>query len=105
MFDSLVLGVMMYGIVLMICQENAEMERIQLNYIKWTLGLDPCTPGYIVLAETNREKIRVKTGRRATKFEDGVRTSTDRLILKECLKEKDRNIVSKESTIFKAKWL
>ena len=30
------------------------------------------------------------------KFEEGIRTSTDRLILKECLKEKDRNIVSKE---------
>ena len=30
------------------------------------------------------------------KCEEGIRTSTDRLILKECLKEKDRNIVSKE---------
>ena len=86
MFYSLVLGVMMYGIELIGWKESDEMERIQLKYIKWTLG-------FLYLY---REKIRVKTGRRAIKFEEGVRTSTDRLILKQCLKEKDRNIVSKE---------
>jgi len=54
--------------------------------------LNRCTPGYLVLDETNREKLRFKAGRRVIKFEDGIRTSTDRLILKECLKEKERNI-------------
>ena len=48
MFDSLVLGVMMYGIELIGWKESAEMERIQLKYIKWTLGLDRRTSGYIV---------------------------------------------------------
>ena len=31
--------------------------------IKWSLGLDRCTPGYKVLVKTNREKIRIKAGR------------------------------------------
>ena len=62
--------------------------RTSRKYIKWTLGLDRCTPSYIVLAETNREKIRIKARRRAVKFEKDIRTSTNRLILKECLKEK-----------------
>ena len=44
------------------------------------------------MPETNGEKIRIKVRRRAIKFEKGVRTSTDRLILKECLKEKKRNM-------------
>ena len=69
MFDSLVLGVMMYGIELIGWKESTEMERIRLKYIKWTLGLDRCTPGYIVLAETNREKIRIIARRKAMKFE------------------------------------
>ena len=56
-----------------------------VEYIKWSLGLDRCMPGYIVLAETIREKIPIKAGRRTTKFEEGIRTSTDRLVLKECL--------------------
>ena len=34
LFDSLVLGVMMYGIELIGWKESAEMERIQLKYIK-----------------------------------------------------------------------
>ena len=42
MFDSLALGVMMYGIELIGWKESAEMERIQLKYIKWTLRLDRC---------------------------------------------------------------
>ena len=46
----------------------------------------------MVIAETNKEKIRVKTGRKTMKFEEGIRTSTDGLMPKECLKEKERNI-------------
>ena len=37
----------------------------------------------MVLGETNRKKIRIKAGRRAMKFKEGIRTLTDRLILKE----------------------
>ena len=92
MFDSLVLGVMTYGIELIGWKQSAEMERIQLKYIEWSLGLNRCTPGYIVLAETNRKKIRIKAGRRAMKFKEGIRTSTDILILREYLREKERNI-------------
>ena len=36
--------------------------------------LDRCTPGYIGLSETNREKIRIKAGRITMKFEEGART-------------------------------
>ena len=48
------------------------MERVQLKYIKWSLGLDRCALNYIVFAETNREKIRIEAGRRGMKFEEGI---------------------------------
>jgi len=83
---------MMYGIESIEWKESAEMERIQLKYIKWSLRLDLYTPSYIVLSETNIEKIRIKAGKRAMQFEEDIRTSTERLILKECLKEKERNM-------------
>ena len=51
MFDSLVLGVMMYEIELMEWKESTEMKTFQLKYIKFTLDLDRCTPGYIVMTE------------------------------------------------------
>ena len=60
----MVLGVMMCGIELIGWKESAEMERIQLKYIKRSLVLDGWTLGYIVLTEINGEKIRIKVGRR-----------------------------------------
>ena len=89
MFDSLVFGVTMYGIEFLGLKESSEIERIQLKYHKWSLGLDWCTPGYMVLAETNRER-EERNERKIRKSEKGLRTSTHRLILKECLKEKER---------------
>lgn len=43
------------------------------------------------MTKTNIEKIRFKAGRRDTKFKESIKTLTDRLILKECLKEKLKN--------------
>ncbi|KOC71279.1 hypothetical protein WH47_02363 [Habropoda laboriosa] len=68
LFDMLVLGVLMYGVELWGFKERAEIEKIQVRYIKWTLGLDIRTPGYLVLEESKREKLRVKAGIRAWKF-------------------------------------
>ena len=68
-FDSLILGVMMYEIESIEWRVSPEMDTIQLKYTKWSPGLYLCTPGYIVLAETNRKKTRIKAGRRAMKFD------------------------------------
>lgn len=38
--DSLVLGVLLYNVELWGFRERGEVERLQLKYIKWTLGLD-----------------------------------------------------------------
>lgn len=63
-------------------RENAKIEKIQIQYIRWTLYLHRRTSGYIVMTKTNRETIRIKTGRRAMKFKEVIRTSMYRLILK-----------------------
>ena len=91
MIDSLVLGVMMYGVKLIGWRKSVEMERIQRKN-QMVTRVDRCMSGYIVLAETNKEKSRIKAERRDMKFEEGIRTSTERLILKRCLKDKEKNI-------------
>ncbi|KOC59656.1 hypothetical protein WH47_11086 [Habropoda laboriosa] len=88
LWDSLILGVLLYGVGLWGYKERGEVERLQLKYIKWTLGLDIRTPDYIVLEETKREKIRVRAGRRALSFEEGVREGIGWQLLRECLREK-----------------
>lgn len=49
-----------------------ELETIQIKYIKWCLGLDRHTPGYIILDETKVDKLRSKTGERALKYEQKI---------------------------------
>ncbi|KOC63747.1 Histone-lysine N-methyltransferase SETMAR [Habropoda laboriosa] len=72
----------MYGVKLWRFKERAEIEKIQVRYIKWTLGLDIRTPDYLVLEETKREKLRVKAGIRARKFEEVVRKDVERKMSK-----------------------
>ncbi|KOC58733.1 hypothetical protein WH47_05387 [Habropoda laboriosa] len=81
----------MYGVELWGFKERAEIDETQIRYIKWTLGLDIRIPGYLVLEESKREKLRVKAGIRVWKFEEGVRKDVGRKIVKECLKEKEAN--------------
>ena len=56
------------------------------------MGLDRCTPWYIVLKEVDRKKIKIITGNRACKFEEKVLESQGRRIVKACLKKKELGI-------------
>ncbi|KAI4474788.1 hypothetical protein M0802_015443, partial [Mischocyttarus mexicanus] len=51
-----------------------------------------CTPGYIILEETKRNKIRIGAGQRALRFEEGVRKAKGRTLVKENLKEKEKGV-------------
>ena len=62
-----------------------EQERNRQKYISWCLNLERCTPGYMILVETKRNKIRA--GQRAMQYEERLRNAMGINILKECLKE------------------
>lgn len=46
------------------------MERIQERYMRWVLGVNGRTPGYMIREEGKREKMRTKMGGRAIKYEE-----------------------------------
>lgn len=78
-FDSLVSAVVMYGAELWGWREWEKLEKVQLKNLKWSLGLDSCTPTYIILAETDGSKIRTKAGLGAVRYEEKTRSSTKEL--------------------------
>jgi hypothetical protein len=43
---------------------------VQEKYLRRMLGVDRETPSYIVKEECKRNRLRVKAGKRAAKFED-----------------------------------
>ena len=89
LFDCLVKSILFYGVEVWGWREDARVEAIQERFLKWTLELDKCTPGYIVRQETGRDLLRVETGRRALGFEIKKR-DTGNDLLKECYKEMDK---------------
>ena len=94
MFDYLVVAVMLYGVELFGWKERIECERIQQKYIRWCLDLERCTPGYMILEETKRDKVRI----RAMQYEERIRNATGINILKECLGEKEREATKTKNT-------
>ena len=90
--DSLLYGAEIFG-----WKEREKMEVIQNKYIKWCLSLERSTPEYIVLEETKREKLRIRAGKRAMKFEEGIKKAEGRKWVKECLKER-REIITRIRT-------
>ncbi|KAJ3635039.1 hypothetical protein MTP99_007976 [Tenebrio molitor] len=76
--------------------EQEEVERVQEKYLRWVLGVDRETPGYIVREECKRSKLRLKAGKRAAKFEDRMGGREKCRILTECYREKKKNADEKE---------
>ena len=50
-------------------REREEIERLQATYIRWTLGVDRKTLGYMAREEAQRDKLGTRAGKRAWKFE------------------------------------
>jgi hypothetical protein len=60
MFESMIESVLI----------QEEVQRVQEKYLRWVPGVDRETPGYIMREECKRNRLRVKAGKRAAKFED-----------------------------------
>ena len=97
MFDSIVKSIVRYGCEIWGWKEREMLERLQLVYWKWVLGLKREVPGYLILEETKRRKLRIDFGKRAIKFEAKALESK-KLILKEALVEMDRRIRNEKYT-------
>lgn len=84
MFNTLVASGLLYGAEMFGWKEWESLERVQIRYIKWCLGLHRCTPWYLVLDETKIDKVRVRAGERAMKYDQKIRRMNDQRLVKEC---------------------
>lgn len=60
---------MSYGVEIWGWEEREKMEWMEKRYLKWVLGVDRRTPGYLVKEELQRNKLRGRAGRRAWGYE------------------------------------
>lgn len=60
------------------------MEKLEERYLRWVLGVDRGTPGYLVREELQREKLRGRTGRRAWRFEKRLEEGKGNVLARRC---------------------
>lgn len=66
------------------------MEGVEARYLKWSLGLEKSTPGYVVMEEIKRDKMRIRTAKLAVNFEEKARAGHGRRRwVVECIKERE----------------
>lgn len=53
---------MSYGVVIWGWEERERMEKLQEKVLRWMLGIDRNTPGYMVREELQREMLRGTVG-------------------------------------------
>ncbi|KYN22664.1 hypothetical protein ALC57_04934 [Trachymyrmex cornetzi] len=87
LFDKLVWSVLGYGAEIWGWKERERVESLQDRYIKWVLGVDRGTPGYMVREEIQREKMRVRAGKRAWAFEERLRVGRGGELARLCWEE------------------
>jgi hypothetical protein len=60
MFESIIESTLMYGAEIWRWKEEEEVEKVQEKYLKGVLRVERETPGYIVMRECKRNRLRVK---------------------------------------------
>lgn len=88
-FEALVGSVALYGAEIWGWLNEERLDKIQVEYVKWILGLERETPSCILLEENKIKEIRVKALEKAIKYEEMARKSKKRLV-KDCIKEIDK---------------
>jgi len=87
MFNILVKSILMYGVEIWGWEEKTEIESLQERYMRWILGLDRWTPGYVVREELKLENISIEAGYRALKFQEKMKRQAGDKLLRECRRE------------------
>nr|XP_034194024.1 uncharacterized protein LOC117610565 [Osmia lignaria] len=64
LWDKLVWTIIAYGAEVWGWRERREIEGVHERFLRWTLGVDWRTPGYLLREELKRWKMRMRTGKR-----------------------------------------
>ena len=84
LYKYLVQSTMLYGVEIWGWEEKGDLEKVMLDYVRWVFRLDFCTPRYIILRELGLDKLRIRCGLRARKFEEKVKDKNEENFIKIC---------------------
>lgn len=89
LFDKLIWSVMGYGVEIWGWVQRRNMEKLQEKYLRWMLRR---TPGYLVRAELQRKKLRVRAGMRVWGFEKRLEEERGSELARKCWREVKKKV-------------
>lgn len=87
-----------YGVEIWDWEEREGMERLQDRYLRWLLGVEWGTPGYMIREEIQRDKMRGRMGRRAWSYKKKLEEGKGGILARKCLEEIRRRIMKEEAS-------
>ena len=96
MFDWLVGSVLGFGAEIWGWKELGEIERVQEKYLRWVLRVEWKTPGYMVREESKKDKMRLRMGRRAVRYEEKIRGERGRASEREDARKRSKREKGRE---------
>jgi hypothetical protein len=84
MIESMIERILMYGAEIWGWKGQEAVEKVQEKYLRWVLEVNRATSAYIMREECKRNRVKVKAGKRAAKFEDKIDGRKKYRILTEC---------------------
>lgn len=90
--EKLVGTVMGYVVEIWGWKERREVEAMQERWIKWTMGIDWCTPGYMMREEIGKDKFIIEAGKRTIGMERKLEEGREGILARKCLEEMEKGI-------------
>lgn len=76
-----------YGVEIWGWKKRGKVERVEERYLRWVLGVEGRTPGYLVREEMQRDKLEGRAGKRAWSFEERLEEGKGSILARKCLSE------------------
>lgn len=73
-----------YGVEIWGWEEREKMEGLKEKYIRWVLGVDERTPGYMVREELQKDRLRERAGGRAWGYEKSLEKGKGSELARKC---------------------
>ncbi|EZA58505.1 hypothetical protein X777_14664 [Ooceraea biroi] len=101
LFDKLIWTVIGYGVEIWGWKERENIEKLEERYLRWIIGVESRTLGYMVREELQREKIRRRADKRTWRFENRLLEGYGSDLTRKCFMEmrekgRERKLSGKE---------
>ena len=105
LFDVMISSILRYGAEIWGWRAWKEIETVQERYLKWIYKADKTTPSHTLREEARRDKLTVRMGKAAVKYERKLWYAKEGTLLRECWEIAKKNRIGEKGDTNKEEFL